>query len=732
MTLGSRRSTPASGLPSLNSVGSSVLPKLRFTAVIEQTAKDVALGKAAGEEAVRTGSTVIVTALVLGALLLLGIGVVLAKGISGTIRVILAESAKLTAAVQGGKLDVRGDIQKVSLEFQPLIAGINQTMDAYAKPIAVTAEYVSRIGKGDLPPLITDPYEGDFDNIKSSLNGCVSALSGLMEEMNRMSAEHDAGDIDVVIDTHKFQGAYAEMAGGVNKMVMGHIAVKKKAMACLAEFGKGNFDATLERFPGKKAFINDTIEQLRVNLKGFIADMNRMSAEHDAGDIDVVIDTKKFQGSYAEMAGGVNKMVMGHIAVKKKAMACLAEFGKGNFDAPLERFPGKKAFINETIEQVRTNLKALITDADKLVKAAIAGQLTTRADASKHGGDFRKIVQGVNDTLDAVLGPIGEATRVLEKLAQRDLRARVTGSYQGDHAKIKEALNGSAQALHDAMAQVSEAVVEVSSASSQIAESSQAVAAGASEQAASLEETSSSLESMASMTKQAAENAQQANSLAQEAKGAAVEGGAAMAQMTGAMTKIKASAEGTSEIIKDINEIAFQTNLLALNAAVEAARAGEAGRGFAVVAEEVRSLAMRSKEAANKTEALIRDSVKQAGEGEVTAQHVSAKLTEIVGRDRQGERHRGGDHGLVEGAELRHRAGEQGGRRDGQGHPAERRQLRGVFLRSGRAVGAVGGAGLDGPDLPARPGRIGITACEGVEAVCPEGAVQGPSSPSLG
>jgi methyl-accepting chemotaxis protein len=82
-----------------------------------------------------------------------------------------------------------------------------------------------------------------------------------------------------------------------------------------------------------------------------------------------------------------------------------------------------------------------------------------------------------------------------------------------------------------------------------------------------------------------------------------------MEQMSGATSKIRASAESTSQIINDINEIAFQMNLLALNAAVEAARAGEAGRGFAVVAEEVRSLALRSKEAANKTEALIRESV---------------------------------------------------------------------------------------------------------------------------
>jgi methyl-accepting chemotaxis protein len=97
------------------------------------------------------------------------------------------------------------------------------------------------------------------------------------------------------------------------------------------------------------------------------------------------------------------------------------------------------------------------------------------------------------------------------------------------------------------------------------------------------------------------------------------------------MGRIQASAEGTSQIIKDINEIAFQTNLLALNAAVEAARAGEAGRGFAVVAEEVRSLALRSKEAANKTEVLIRQSVRDAGEGAATAREVGDKLADIAG-----------------------------------------------------------------------------------------------------
>ncbi len=219
---------------------------------------------------------------------------------------------------------------------------------------------MDRISKGDIPPKITDTYRGDFNEIKQNLNQCIDALGGLIGQMKHMSSEHDAGDIDVQIAADKFQGAYREMGEGVNKMVIGHIAVKKKAMACIAEFGKGNFEAPLDKFPGKKAFINDNIERLRSNLKSLIAEMHRMSDEHNKGDIDVVIPVEKFEGAFRTMAQGVNGMAGGHIAVKKKAMACIAEFGKGNFEAPLEKFPGKKAFINDTIEGVRTNLKAVL------------------------------------------------------------------------------------------------------------------------------------------------------------------------------------------------------------------------------------------------------------------------------------------------------------------------------------------------------------------------------------
>ncbi|MBU1405991.1 MAG: DUF3365 domain-containing protein [Proteobacteria bacterium] len=167
-------------------------------------------------------------------------------------------------------------------------------------------------------------------------------------------------------------------------------------------------------------------------------------------------------------------------------------------------------------------------------------------------------------------------------------------------------------------------------AANQVSSASHELADGATRQAASLEETSASLEEMSSMTKQNAENVSQTSLMAENARSSAEVAQQSMEKMTVAIGSIKKSADQTAVIMKTIDEIAFQTNLLALNAAVEAARAGEAGAGFAVVAEEVRSLALRSAEAAKNTAQLIEESQKNADNGVKSAAEVKEILTKIV------------------------------------------------------------------------------------------------------
>jgi methyl-accepting chemotaxis protein len=331
--------------------------------------------------------------------------------------------------------------------------------------------------------------------------------------------------------------------------------------------------------------------------------------------------------------------------------------------------------IGNSLAEVKASVDNLINDAAMLAQAGINGRLNTRADASRHHGDFARIVNGVNQTLDAVVAPVQEASTTLNELTRGNLKAAMLGNYNGDYTLIKDNMNqtiaflkryvdeitltleemghgnlnqeitteyiGDFQAIKTAlndintnlsntMADINVAAGQVDVGAKQISDGGQALSQGTTQQASSIEELTASIEEVAGETKQNATNANQANDLAVNVRLNAETGNQQMEKMIGAMDDINDSSKNISKIIKVIDDIAFQTNILALNAAVEAARAGQHGKGFAVVAEEVRTLAARSAEAAKETTGLIEGSIEKVEIGTKIADETAESLKEIL------------------------------------------------------------------------------------------------------
>ncbi len=384
--------------------------------------------------------------MLVGFVLALFAGIYLGRNIAGILESLKGEMQTLINAAVGGKLSARGRADQINFEFRPIVVGVNELLDAVIGPLNVSAEYIDRISKGDLPRKITDNYNGDFNEIKINLNNCID------------------------------------------------------------------------------------------------------------------------------------------------------------------------------------NISALVADANMLSKAAIEGKLSTRADASRHQGDFRAVVEGVNKTLDAVIGPLKVAADYVDKISNGEIPPEITDNYNGDFNDIKNNLNNCVKNLTNVALEIKTASDNVANGSNELSGGAEQLSSGANDQASAAEEVSSSMEEMSSNIQQNSDNAAQTERIAKKAAEDAKAGGQAVSETVAAMNEIASK-------IAIIEEIARQTNLLALNAAIEAARAGEHGKGFAVVASEVRKLAERSQLAAGEIRNLSASSVKIAGRaGEMLTQIVPdiQKTAELI------------------------------------------------------------------------------------------------------
>ncbi len=415
---------------------------------------------------------------------------------------------------------------------------------------------------------------------------------------------------------------------------------------------------------------------LITTLRTLIDDLAHVTKEHgEKGNTEATIDVNKYQGAYKELATGLNTMLGDYVGMSTDILNCVNQFGEGNFDSDIKKYPGKKQFANQSIDALRVNMKAVGSDIQGLINAASDGKLSHRADDTKYKGTWNGIVSGLNTLMKTIAEPIMESADVMGKLAKGDFSDNVRGNYKGDFALIKNSLNTTVEnmasyikeiadvldklahndfnqeikrpyvgefanirtavnAIIDKMNQVlrdiQSAAEQVTVGAKQLSESSMTLAQGATEQASSVEELNATIDTINEQTQRNASKAENANNLSVSSMSNATKGNAEMQMMLKSMEGIKNSSANISKIIKVIEDIAFQTNLLALNAAVEAARAGEHGKGFAVVAEEVRSLAARSQKAAQETTELIENSINQVNDGTKIATVTANALETIV------------------------------------------------------------------------------------------------------
>jgi methyl-accepting chemotaxis protein len=184
-------------------------------------------------------------------------------------------------------------------------------------------------------------------------------------------------------------------------------------------------------------------------VNNLVEDANMLSKAAVDGKLATRADASKHKGDYRKIVQGVDDTLDAVIGPLNVAANYVDRISKGDIPMKItDTYNGDFNTIKNNLNQAIDAVNALVADANMLSKAAVDGKLATRADASKHQGDFRKIVQGVDDTLDAVIGPLNVAANYVDRISKGDIPAKITDTYNGDFNTIKNNLNQAIDAVN--------------------------------------------------------------------------------------------------------------------------------------------------------------------------------------------------------------------------------------------------------------------------------------------
>jgi methyl-accepting chemotaxis protein len=253
------------------------------------------------------------------------------------------------------------------------------------------------------------------------------------------------------------------MAQGVNGMVFGHLSVTKKAMACIAEIGKGNFRAVLEKFPGKKAFINDTIEAMRDSLAALIADTSQSASALASSSEVLTAVSQQMAGNAQETAVQATVVSAASEQISKNVSSVAAAAEQMQF----------------SIREISKNANASARVARSAVSAACSTNETVKklGESSQEIGNFIKVITSIaqqtnllalNATIEAARA--GEAGKGFAVVANevKEL-AKQTAKATGEIGQKIDAIQGDSKGAMKAIEEISTIIDQINDISNSIA-----------------------------------------------------------------------------------------------------------------------------------------------------------------------------------------------------------------------------------------------------------------------
>lgn len=245
------------------------------------------------------------------------------------------------------------------------------------------------------------------DTLGNAMQVLKTNLTNVIDAMQVMQKAQKAGDIDAVIDADRFEGAFREVADGVNHAVRLHVENLLQILDILGAYSDGDFERRLKQLPGKQAAANEMMDRLRANLQGLIDEGLTLARAAEDGDLKVRADAERFRGGFRAVIEGMNQTITHILEPVDEAVRCLGRMADGDLNATMTgAYRGDHATMktayNTSLEAFRTILSETIRSAHQV--ATSAEQVSSASNSLSEGATRQAA------SIENITGSLGNIT----------------------------------------------------------------------------------------------------------------------------------------------------------------------------------------------------------------------------------------------------------------------------------------------------------------------------------
>ena len=309
----------------------------------------------------------------------------------------------LEKAANEGNMDFRGQADQFKGDYKKVVSIVNQTLDNISAPWMITAEYVDRISKGDMPEIIKETYQGDFGKMILNLNNLIVAMKDITQTAEKIAS----GDLTVTIKE------------------------------------RSKVDVLMQSLSQMASHLNSDLLNIRDNantLSSASEELSTISGHLVKGSENMTNQSETVASATEQMSANIN------------AMASAAEEMSVNSQG-----------VSSTAEQMSQNMNTIASAIEEMTASmnTVSGYAQNAAGVSEKAKEMSGSATETMNVLGKAAEEIGQVTEVIKRIAEQTnilaLNATIEAASAGEAGKgfavvaneIKELANQSASAAED-------------------------------------------------------------------------------------------------------------------------------------------------------------------------------------------------------------------------------------------------------------------------------------------